>query len=1027
VEPLAPEPALRPLLRLAPVGELARIARDAGVEAHLVGGVVRDALLRVAVHDLDAVVSARGEDISRRLARRLGARWVRLGGERFAAYRLVFQEDLLREEPSSEVTGNGVGDEEAAADSMLDLWDREGGSLEADLARRDLTVNALALDLASGQLIDPFGGRSDLAARRLRAVTDDSFTGDPLRVLRLARFAVQLPGFGPDRHTVELARAAAGGLAQIAAERVREELMKLLALPGAERGLALLAQLGLFPALWLGDAPTVPDTFEGPKNGVPDTFGDTPGDSGGEVPDTFGDTPGGSGGEVPDTFGDSSTASGEVPDTFGDFSTAVALALLEGARRPLQRLPLAQRWLDEAGGGELSSAALAPVRLALSILALRPLAPPAAIVRSWRQRGLLSRAVGRQLEPLLALDAAGAPSGASGSPWDSERGRRRFLHGAGEDWRPAVVLTLAQLLTADSDPPWLGEPLRQLVALAQQHGAELAQPPRLLDGHEVRHVLDTDDGRRVGAALAVIERAWIDGEIDDRDGALRQLARLTADAERVSIGDSARNEPPGPDSARPPRPDIPSRRVPSMSDTRTETDSMGAIEVAADRYWGAQTQRSLHHFAIGEDHFTRPMIRALGILKKAAALTNGELEMLAQDKVDLIVRAADEVIAGELDAHFPLYVWQTGSGTQTNMNANEVISNRAIEMAGGTMGSKAPIHPNDDVNRGQSSNDTFPTAMYIAAAEQVEHHLKPNVEALRNALAAKAKAFAEIVKVGRTHLQDATPLTLGQEFSGYAAQLSDALAAVDAAMPRVFELALGGTAVGTGLNTHKDFAVRSAARIAELTGLPFVTAPNKFAALAAHDGLVGLHGALKMLACALTKIANDLRWLGSGPRSGIGELVLPENEPGSSIMPGKVNPTQCEAMTMVCAQVLGNDVAVNIGGMSGNFELNVYKPLMIRNVLHSLLLLGDSCRSLREFCVEGIEPNRQRLQQNLDSSLMLVTALNPHIGYDNAAKIAKKAHKDGTTLKEAALELGLLTAEQFDAWVVPKAMTRPKG
>ncbi len=464
-----------------------------------------------------------------------------------------------------------------------------------------------------------------------------------------------------------------------------------------------------------------------------------------------------------------------------------------------------------------------------------------------------------------------------------------------------------------------------------------------------------------------------------------------------------------------------------MTDTRTETDSMGPIEVAADRYWGAQTERSLHHFSIGHDHFPRPLIRALGILKKAAALTNGDLGTLEMDKVELIVRAADEVIAGDLDDHFPLFVWQTGSGTQTNMNANEVISNRAIELAGGTLGSKEPIHPNDHVNRGQSSNDTFPTAMYIAAAEQVEHHLKPQVAALRDALAAKAAAFEPIVKVGRTHLQDATPLTLGQEFSGYAAQLSDALEAVDATMPRVYELALGGTAVGTGLNTHPDYAVKSAEKIAQLTCLPFVTAPNKFAALAAHDALVSLHGALKMMACALSKIANDIRWLASGPRSGIGEISLPANEPGSSIMPGKVNPTQCEALTMVCGQVLGNDVAVNIGGMNGNFELNVYKPLIIRNVLHSLLLLGDSCRSFREFCVEGIEPNRQQLDKNLNNSLMLVTALNPHIGYDNAAKIAKKAHADGSTLKEAAVELGLLSAEQFDSWVVPAAMTRPQS
>jgi fumarate hydratase class II len=461
--------------------------------------------------------------------------------------------------------------------------------------------------------------------------------------------------------------------------------------------------------------------------------------------------------------------------------------------------------------------------------------------------------------------------------------------------------------------------------------------------------------------------------------------------------------------------------------TRTETDSMGPIEVATDRYWGAQTERSLHHFDIGEDRFTRPMVRALGVLKKAAALANGELGQLPKDKVDLIVRAADEVIEGKLDEHFPLRVWQTGSGTQTNMNANEVISNRAIELAGGVQGSKKPIHPNDDVNRGQSSNDTFPTAMHIAVAEQVVHHLTPRVKALRDVLEAKSKAFADIVKVGRTHLQDATPLTLGQEFSGWVQQLDDALRAVEAAMPRVYELALGGTAVGTGLNTHKDYAVTSARQIAALTKLPFVTAPNKFAALAGHEALVSLHGALKTLACALFKIANDVRWLASGPRSGLCELTIPENEPGSSIMPGKVNPTQCEAMTMVCAQVLGNDVAVNIGGMSGNFELNVYKPLIVHNTLHSIRLIGDACRNFREFCAEGIEPRRDEIARNLAQSLMLVTALNPYIGYDNAAKIAKKAYKDNTTLKEAAVALGLVKPEDFDKWVRPEKMIAPEG
>jgi len=460
--------------------------------------------------------------------------------------------------------------------------------------------------------------------------------------------------------------------------------------------------------------------------------------------------------------------------------------------------------------------------------------------------------------------------------------------------------------------------------------------------------------------------------------------------------------------------------------TRTESDSMGPIEVATDRYWGAQTERSLHHFNIGEDRFTRPMIRALGILKKAAALANGELGQLPKDKVDRILVAADEVIAGKLDDHFPLRVWQTGSGTQSNMNVNEVISNRAIELAGGVMGSKKPIHPNDDVNRGQSSNDTFPTAMHIAAAEQVVQHTVPHARALQAVLHAKSEAFASIIKIGRTHLQDATPLTLGQEFSGYVQQLEDALLTVDAVMPRVYQLALGGTAVGTGLNTHKDYAVVSARHIAHLTGLPFISAPNKFAALAGHEALVALHGALKTLACALMKIANDVRWLASGPRCGLGEISIPENEPGSSIMPGKVNPTQCEAMTMVCAQVLGNDVAVGIGAASGNFELNVFKPLIIHNVLHSARLLGDTCRNFREFCAEGITANTDRIDHNLRESLMLVTALNPHIGYDNAAKIAKKAHKDGTSLKAAALALDLMTSEQFDAWVRPETMIGPE-
>jgi fumarate hydratase class II len=453
---------------------------------------------------------------------------------------------------------------------------------------------------------------------------------------------------------------------------------------------------------------------------------------------------------------------------------------------------------------------------------------------------------------------------------------------------------------------------------------------------------------------------------------------------------------------------------------------MGEIEVPADRYWGAQTQRSLHHFSIGTDHFPRAMIRALGILKKAAALTNGDLGQLPGETVDLISKAADEVIEGKLDDHFPLFVWQTGSGTQTNMNSNEVIANRAIEIAGGELGSKTPVHPNDHVNRGQSSNDTFPTAMHIAAAEQVVNAFKPAVGKLRDTLAAKSEAFKDIVKTGRTHLQDATPVTLGQEISGWVSQLDHGLRAVENALPHVYELALGGTAVGTGLNTHPDYAVKSAERIAAITGLPFRTADNKFEALAAHDAIVEMHGAVKTLACSMMKIANDVRWLASGPRCGIGEIKIPENEPGSSIMPGKVNPTQCEAMTMVCAQVMGNDVAVSVGGMSGNFELNVFKPVMIHNLLHSLRILGDACVNFERFCAAGIEPNHERIAENLANSLMLVTALNPHVGYDNAAKIAKKAYKEGTTLQEAAVALELLTAEQFQEWVKPVEMTRPK-
>ncbi|HEX9311711.1 MAG TPA: class II fumarate hydratase [Actinomycetota bacterium] len=461
------------------------------------------------------------------------------------------------------------------------------------------------------------------------------------------------------------------------------------------------------------------------------------------------------------------------------------------------------------------------------------------------------------------------------------------------------------------------------------------------------------------------------------------------------------------------------------TDTRVESDSMGTIEVPADRYWGAQTQRSLQHFSIGDDRMPVEVVRAFGILKKACALVNLDLGKLPKDKADLIVRAAEEVIEGKLDDHFPLYVWQTGSGTQSNMNANEVISNRAIELAGAEMGSKKPIHPNDDVNMSQSSNDTFPTAMHIAAAQAVVERLLPSVRALRDALHARAEEFEDIVKIGRTHLQDAVPLTLGQEFSGYVAQLDDDLSRIEETLPGLFQLAVGGTAVGTGLNAPAGFGEAAAAKIAELTGLPFTSAPNKFAALAAHDAMVHAHGALKTLAVSLMKIANDIRWLGSGPRSGLGELDLPENEPGSSIMPGKVNPTQSEAMTMVCCQVFGNDVAVTVAGSQGNFELNVFKPVIVRNFLHSVGILADVCRTFREFCVETLHPNRERIGELVDRSLMLVTALTPKIGYDKAAEIAKKAHHEGATLKEAALELGYLTEEEFDELLRPDRMVGP--
>src|SRR5688572_13239 len=460
------------------------------------------------------------------------------------------------------------------------------------------------------------------------------------------------------------------------------------------------------------------------------------------------------------------------------------------------------------------------------------------------------------------------------------------------------------------------------------------------------------------------------------------------------------------------------------TNVRIETDSMGEIEVAADAYWGAQTQRSLKHFNIGFDVMPREVIRALGILKKAAAIVNFDLGKLPEDKKDLIVRAADEVIEGKLDGHFPLRVWQTGSGTQTNMNANEVISNRAIEIAGGEMGSKTPIHPNDDVNKSQSSNDTFPTAMYIAAAERLTA-LIPEVQKVSDAIKAKAEEFEGVVKIGRTHLQDATPVTVTQEFNGWANLIDRDIERLRMVLPGLMDLAIGGTAVGTGLNAHPEFAERAAAKIAELTGLPFKSHPDKFAALSAHDEVVFASGALKTLAGSLMKIANDIRWLASGPRCGIGEISLPENEPGSSIMPGKVNPTQSEAMTMVAVQVFGNDAAIGFAGSQGNFELNVFKPVMIHNFLHSVRLIHDACHGFVDYCIAGIELNRQQIDEYLNDSLMLVTALNQHIGYDNAAKIAKHAHKKGISLRESAVELGLLTEEKFDELVKAEEMTHP--
>lgn len=461
-------------------------------------------------------------------------------------------------------------------------------------------------------------------------------------------------------------------------------------------------------------------------------------------------------------------------------------------------------------------------------------------------------------------------------------------------------------------------------------------------------------------------------------------------------------------------------------DFRIEKDTMGDVKVPTHALWGAQTQRSTENFKIGGDRFPREMIKAFGVLKKCAAMTNTDLGLLDKKKSEFIIRAADEVISGVLDSHFPLVVWQTGSGTQSNMNANEVIANRAMTMQNLTLPNKE-IHPNDDVNKGQSSNDTFPTAMHISVAERIHARLIPMLEKLQKVLEAKSVEFRPIVKIGRTHLMDATPLTLGQEFSGYSTQMKNSLVRIKNTLPHLHELALGGTAVGTGLNTHKDFAIKAAAAIAKETNIPFVTAPNKFEALASHDALVEVHGALKTIAVSLMKIANDIRLLGSGPRCGFAEINLPENEPGSSIMPGKVNPTQSEAMTMVCAQVLGNDVAVNIGGASGHFELNVFKPVIVFNCLNSVRLISDACESFTDNCVVGITANTKQIKKHLDNSLMLVTALNPHIGYDNSAKIAKTAHKNGTTLKEEAVKSGLLTAEKFDEFVKPETMIGPLG
>lgn len=459
--------------------------------------------------------------------------------------------------------------------------------------------------------------------------------------------------------------------------------------------------------------------------------------------------------------------------------------------------------------------------------------------------------------------------------------------------------------------------------------------------------------------------------------------------------------------------------------TRKEIDSLGSIEVPHDHYYGAQTARSLIHFNIGHERMPKSIIRAFGLIKKAAAEVNRDLNLLPEDKASLIMQASDEVIHGKLDKHFPLSIWQTGSGTQTNMNINEVIANRAIELAGGVLGSKQPIHPNDDVNKGQSSNDAFPTAMHIAIAEEIIHRLLPSLKALRDALAKKQREFSKIIKIGRTHLMDAIPLTLGQEFSGYVSQLNDDIQRIEVSLSGIYELAMGATAVGTGLNTHPEFGRRMAVKIAEKTHLPFVTAKNKFAALSSHDEIVFVSGALKTLACSLMKLANDIRWMGSGPRCGLNELILPENEPGSSIMPGKVNPTQCEAMTMVCIQVISNDLAITMAGSLGNFELNVYKPLIAYNILNSINLLTDCSRSFREHLVEGIKPNEDKIKKYLENSLMLVTALAPKIGYDQAAEVAHLAYKENLTLREACLKLRCVSPEEFDHLVDPSKMLGP--